>query len=222
MAKKAKRATDAITLLKDDHKKVRALLASLEKTTERSAERRTKLLQQIEAEINVHASIEEEIFYPAYREAVKKKDDIELYQEALEEHHVVDLVLPELKASDPGGRDLRGQGHRAQGADRAPRRRGREGDVQEGARRHGQGGAAGPRVADAGAQEAAQGGGIAAGRAGPRGPDRGPVAGRLRGRAAGASARRPRPRCGSCGGGSGAAPAPLPCCRTPRPSLPRA
>ena len=103
MAKKAKRATDAITLLKDDHKKVRALLASLEKTTERSAERRTKLLEQIEAEINVHASIEEEIFYPAYREAVKKKDDIELYQEALEEHHVVDLVMPEIKASDPGG-----------------------------------------------------------------------------------------------------------------------
>ena len=103
MAKKSKQAKDAITLLKDDHKKVRALLASLEKTTERGAERRTKLLEQIEAEINVHASIEEEIFYPAYREAVKKKDDIELYQEALEEHHVVDLVLPELKASDPGG-----------------------------------------------------------------------------------------------------------------------
>ena len=103
MAKKPKRATDAITVLKDDHKKVKALLASLEKTTERGAERRTKLLQQIEAEINVHATIEEEIFYPAYREAVKKKDDIELYREALEEHHVVDLVMPELKASDPAG-----------------------------------------------------------------------------------------------------------------------
>ena len=103
MAKKSKRPTDAIALLKEDHKKVKALLSSLEKTTEKSAERRTKLLQQIEAEINVHASIEEEIFYPAYREAVKKKDDVELYQEALEEHHVVDLVMPELKASDPGG-----------------------------------------------------------------------------------------------------------------------
>jgi hemerythrin HHE cation binding domain-containing protein len=103
MAKKAKRATDAITVLKDDHKKVKALLASLEKTTERGAERRTKLLRQIEAEVHVHATIEEEIFYPAYREAVKKKDDVELYQEALEEHHVVDLVMPELKESDPAG-----------------------------------------------------------------------------------------------------------------------
>ena len=34
---------------------------------------------------------------------MKKKDDRELYQEALEEHHVVDLVLPELKASNPAG-----------------------------------------------------------------------------------------------------------------------
>ena len=94
---------DAITLLKEDHKKVKGLLSQLEKTTERGAARRTKLLGQIEMEIKVHTTIEEEIFYPAYRDAVKKKDDRELYQEALEEHHVVDLVLPELKDTDPGG-----------------------------------------------------------------------------------------------------------------------
>ena len=94
---------DAITLLKEDHKKLRGLLAQLEKTTERGAARRKKLLGQIETEIKVHSKIEEEIFYPAYRDAVKKKDDRELYQEALEEHHVVDLVLPELKSADPAG-----------------------------------------------------------------------------------------------------------------------
>ena len=93
---------DAITLLKEDHKKVKGLLSQLEKTTERSAARRTKLLSQIEAEMKVHTTIEEEIFYPAYRDAVKKKDDRELYQEALEEHHVVKLVLPEIKGTDPG------------------------------------------------------------------------------------------------------------------------
>jgi hemerythrin-like domain-containing protein len=94
---------DAITLLKEDHKKVKGLLAQLEKTTERGADRRLKLLGQIETEVKIHTTIEEEIFYPAYRDAVKKKDDKELYQEALEEHHVVDLVLPELKDSDPAG-----------------------------------------------------------------------------------------------------------------------
>ena len=103
MARKASGGMDAITMLKADHKKVKALLSSLEKTTERGADRRTKLLTQIEAEINVHSSIEEEIFYPAYRDAVKKRDDRELYQEALEEHHVVDLVMPEVKESDPAG-----------------------------------------------------------------------------------------------------------------------
>ena len=94
---------DAITLLKQDHKKVKGLLAQLDKTTERGADRRRKLLSQIEAEIKVHTTIEEEIFYPAYRDAVRKKDDRELYQEALEEHHVVDLVLPELRDADPAG-----------------------------------------------------------------------------------------------------------------------
>jgi hemerythrin-like domain-containing protein len=94
---------DAITLLKEDHKKVKGLLSQLEKTTERGARRRRKLLGQIATEVKVHTTIEEEIFYPAYRDAVKKKDDRELYREALEEHHVVDLVLPELKASNPAG-----------------------------------------------------------------------------------------------------------------------
>ena len=98
-----KKGKDAITLLKEDHKKVRGLLSQLEKTTERGAARRAKLLKQIEGEIKVHTTIEEEIFYPAYRDAVRKKDDRELYQEALEEHHVVDLVLPELKDADPAG-----------------------------------------------------------------------------------------------------------------------
>ena len=68
-----KPSPDAISLLKEDHKKVRALLAALEKTTERSADRRVKLLQQIESEVKVHATVEEEIFYPAYRDAVRKK-----------------------------------------------------------------------------------------------------------------------------------------------------
>jgi hemerythrin-like domain-containing protein len=92
---------DAIALLKEDHKKVKGLLAKLEKTTERSSQTREKLLAQIQQEIQVHTTIEEEIFYPAYRDAVRKKDDAKLYQEAIEEHHVADLVLREAMQSDP-------------------------------------------------------------------------------------------------------------------------
>ncbi len=94
---------DAIALLKADHKKVKGLLEQLEKTTERGAGTRKKLLAQIERELVIHTNIEETIFYPAFRDAVKKKEDREMYFEALEEHHVVKMVLPDIKASDPSG-----------------------------------------------------------------------------------------------------------------------
>jgi hemerythrin superfamily protein len=94
-------STEAIALLKADHKRVKGLLDELEKSTERGPKKRVKLLADIEKELKVHTNIEETIFYPAFREAVKKKEDREMYFEALEEHHVVKLVLPEIKATDP-------------------------------------------------------------------------------------------------------------------------
>ena len=93
--------SDAISMLKKDHQTVRQLLARLEKTTERSDRQREELLNQIENEVKVHTTIEEEIFYPAYKDAVRSKSDKELYFEAIEEHHVVDLVMPEIKSTDP-------------------------------------------------------------------------------------------------------------------------
>ena len=56
---------------------------------------------KIEMELKIHTTIEEEIFYPAYREAATKKDDKELFFEAKEEHHVVKLVLPEVRSTPP-------------------------------------------------------------------------------------------------------------------------
>jgi hemerythrin-like domain-containing protein len=92
-----KKPTDAIALLKEDHKKVMELLESLERAT---GARRTKLLGQIEQELNVHTKIEEEIFYPAYREAARKKDDQTMYYEAVEEHGVVKTFLPTAGAGE--------------------------------------------------------------------------------------------------------------------------
>lgn len=87
---------DAIALLKEDHAKVRALLASLEKSTDGKPERRATLLQKIERELEIHTTIEEEIFYPAYRDKAEAKEDRKLYFEAHEEHGVVKLYLPEM------------------------------------------------------------------------------------------------------------------------------
>jgi hemerythrin-like domain-containing protein len=88
---------DAITLLKDDHKLVRRLLEDLEKTTARGERKRRDLLSRIAANLKAHTTIEEEIFYPAFKEAGQKSDDDKMYFEALEEHRAAgDLVLPDL------------------------------------------------------------------------------------------------------------------------------
>jgi hemerythrin-like domain-containing protein len=89
---------DAIALLIKDHRKVRSLLQSLDATTERATSRRESLLDEIRAEVKLHTQLEEEIFYPAYRDAARKSDG-HLYYEALEEHHLVDIVLPKLKST---------------------------------------------------------------------------------------------------------------------------
>ena len=93
---------DAIALLKEDHETVRELLGELEETTSKATSRRQTLLKSIEQELKIHTKIEEEIFYPAFRDASSKEDDKKLYYEALEEHHVVDMVLPEIRRIDAG------------------------------------------------------------------------------------------------------------------------
>jgi len=97
MAKKK----DAIAVLKDDHDKVRKLLSDIEDTTEEDVDQREDLLMQLEREIKIHYQIEEEIFYPAFRDAAEERDERKMFFEATEEHHVVDLVLPEVKEADP-------------------------------------------------------------------------------------------------------------------------
>ena len=98
MAAKKKTQTDAITLLKEDHKKVRTLLETLDKTD--APARRTKLLSQIEVEVKAHSRIEEEIFYPAFKRKAEESDQLEMYFEAQEEHGLVDIILPKAKSAD--------------------------------------------------------------------------------------------------------------------------
>jgi len=88
---------DAITLLKQDHQKVKKLMSELEKTTERGVKTREELFTKLVAEFTVHEKIEEEIFYPAVKERAETKKVEELIAESYEEHHVVDLVMKELK-----------------------------------------------------------------------------------------------------------------------------
>jgi hemerythrin superfamily protein len=66
---------DAITLLKKDHKTVEKLFKQFEKSGSSDSEARRKLVDQIIEELSVHASIEEQVFYPAVREDVPDAED---------------------------------------------------------------------------------------------------------------------------------------------------
>lgn len=101
---------NAIQLLKDDHKKVRGLLAELEATTRRAARKRTDLLASIAREIEMHTRIEEEIFYPAFKAAGEKADDDKMYFEALEEHRAAgSMVLPDLQRTKTDSEQFSGR-----------------------------------------------------------------------------------------------------------------
>ena len=101
---------DAITLLKNDHAEVRELLGELAETTTRAVKKRKELVEDIAAKLKAHTTIEEEIFYPAFRKAGEKGDDDKMYFEALEEHRAAgDLVLPDLLKTDPASEQFSGR-----------------------------------------------------------------------------------------------------------------
>ncbi|UPG84509.1 hemerythrin domain-containing protein [Luteibacter aegosomatis] len=100
---------DAIALLKEDHKLVKNLLGELAESTTRAVKKRTELLQQIHMNLKAHTTIEEEIFYPAFKSAGKKEEE-KMYFEALEEHRAAeDLVLPDLMKTDPATEQFSGR-----------------------------------------------------------------------------------------------------------------
>ncbi|MFP2927362.1 hemerythrin domain-containing protein [Pyxidicoccus sp. 3LG] len=90
---------DAIALLKVDHKTVEQLFRKYEKAGPNAHKLKRRLVDQMVHELSVHASIEEQVFYPAVRARAQELGDDVLC--ALEEHHVVKLVLAELDALPP-------------------------------------------------------------------------------------------------------------------------
>jgi hemerythrin-like domain-containing protein len=89
------KATD---YLKKQHREVMKLFKQVENTDD--ARERKRLMSDIVAQLKVHTKIEEEIFYPAVKEIGTEKAE-EMMLEAVEEHHVVDLVLAEIPKVDP-------------------------------------------------------------------------------------------------------------------------
>jgi hemerythrin superfamily protein len=88
---------NAITLLEQDHQKVKKLMGEIEKTTERGIKTREQLFNKLVQELTVHEKIEEQIFYPEVKERATSKQLEELVTESYEEHHFVDMVKAEIE-----------------------------------------------------------------------------------------------------------------------------
>ena len=86
---------DAITLLREDHRKLKALLRELEPTTARAVKTRAELFARIKVDLTAHEIVEEEVFYPTLKQHPRAK---EIVLEGYEEHDVVDTLMGELDA----------------------------------------------------------------------------------------------------------------------------
>ena len=85
---------DVFGLLKADHERVAEMLQKIEGTTERAEKGRTETFTRLKAELDLHATIEEKIFYPALEDAEETRD---IALEAYEEHRLVKQLLGELE-----------------------------------------------------------------------------------------------------------------------------
>ncbi len=94
----APKAQDATTILRADHKAVSDLFDEYEKS--RSSAKKSQIVAQICTELTVHAQIEEEIFYPAVKMALKDK---ELIPEATVEHATMKDLIAQIEGIEPDG-----------------------------------------------------------------------------------------------------------------------
>lgn len=95
---KRPRSRDATTLLRADHKQVNELFDAYEKA--RAPAKKKELVAQICRELTVHAQVEEEIFYPAVKDALKDK---ELVPEATVEHATLKDLIAQVEGVEPDG-----------------------------------------------------------------------------------------------------------------------
>lgn len=93
---KAPKAQEATALLKADHKVVSMLFEQYESA--KSSTKKKAIVAQICTELTVHAQIEEEIFYPQVKEALKDK---ELIPEATVEHATLKELIAQIEDGEP-------------------------------------------------------------------------------------------------------------------------
>ncbi len=89
-------AINAVDLLIEDHNRVRQLFKDFEAA--KDGEKQRRVAEVIFLELELHTKVEEEFFYPALRRKATEDEMRKLLDESLEEHHVADTIIEELKA----------------------------------------------------------------------------------------------------------------------------
>jgi hemerythrin-like domain-containing protein len=92
-------STDAIVLLKNDHKEIKKAFRDFEGAGENAHQRKGQIVDRIIELLTVHTYIENEVMYPRVRELLPDLEDDVL--ESYEEHHVADLLVMELANMKP-------------------------------------------------------------------------------------------------------------------------
>lgn len=89
---------DAIALLKQDHRAVEALFEEFEDAEEQE---QSQLAERICNMLTVHAQIEEEIMYPAAKEALEDEEEVDLVNEAAVEHNSAKELIAKIEGMTP-------------------------------------------------------------------------------------------------------------------------
>ena len=98
MPKTTTRTANAIDLLKEDHEKVQKAFKQFEKMDRADSEGCRELVERVCADLRVHTTLEEEIFYPAVREAIEDED---IMNEAAVEHETAKMLIEQLENMEP-------------------------------------------------------------------------------------------------------------------------
>jgi hemerythrin-like domain-containing protein len=92
-------STDAIVLLKDEHKEIRKAFRAFEQAGHDAVVAKGRLVDRIIELLTVHTYLENEVMYPQVRKLLPELEDDVL--ESYEEHHVADVLVMELSAMKP-------------------------------------------------------------------------------------------------------------------------
>jgi hemerythrin superfamily protein len=98
MPKTQSKTANAVDLLKEDHDKVKKAFKEFEKLDRADTDSCRQMVETVCSDLKVHTTLEEEIFYPAVREAI---DDEDLLNEAAVEHETAKMLIEQLENMEP-------------------------------------------------------------------------------------------------------------------------